>query len=368
MNNVGDIDDRYMRRALRLAVKGLRTCAPNPAVGCVIVNDGRIVGEGFHARAGESHAEVFALRQAGEQARGATVYLTLEPCSHHGHTPPCVSALIEAGVSRVVAAARDPNPKVAGNGFAALQAAGIEVHVGPGETQTRRINRGFFSRFERGRPWLTLKVAMSLDGKSALADGTSQWITGPVARASVHRSRARVGAVLTGVGTVLADDPALTVRLTGVSRQPMRVVLDSKLSTPPNVRLFSEAGGPIHLFCTTDDSERRRALEAAGATIHVTEADAEGRTQWEAVLHTLVELGINDVYAECGPRLAGALIASGFVDELDLFQAPHLLGPDARPFAVLGEQARIPDPPRWRVVRTQRVGRDVRIRLQPEKE
>lgn len=368
MNSADTTDSRYMHRALRLAVKGLRTCAPNPAVGCIIVNDDRVIGEGFHARAGEPHAEVFALRQAGEQARGATAYVTLEPCSHHGRTPPCAATLIEAGVSRVVAATRDPNPRVAGNGFAALQTAGIEVHVGLGETQTRRINRGFFSRFERGRPWLTLKLAMSLDGKSALADGTSQWITGPVARAAVHRSRARAGAVLTGVGTVLADDPALNVRLPGVSRQPMRVVLDSKLSTPPNARLFSEVGGPVHLFCTTDDSERRRALEAAGATIHVTDADAEGRPQWEAVLHTLAELGINDVYAECGPRLAGALITSSFVDELDLFQAPHLLGSDARPFAMLGEQTRIPDPPRWCVVRTQRVGRDVRIRLQPEKE
>ncbi|MGA7965765.1 MAG: bifunctional diaminohydroxyphosphoribosylaminopyrimidine deaminase/5-amino-6-(5-phosphoribosylamino)uracil reductase RibD [Gammaproteobacteria bacterium] len=361
-------DEHYMRRALRLAVKGLRTCAPNPAVGCVIVNNGRVVSEGFHARAGEPHAELFALRQAGEQARGATAYVTLEPCSHHGRTPPCASALIEAGVSCVVVAARDPNPLVAGNGVKALQDAGIAVQVGLGEAQTRRINRGFFSRFERGRPWLTLKLAASLDGKSALADGTSQWITGPVARVAVHRSRARAAAVLTGVGTVLADDPALNVRLPIVSRQPVRVVLDSKLSTPQKARLFSEAGGPVHFFCTTDDGERRTALEEAGATIHVVAADANGHPQWEPVLHALAELGINEVYAECGPRMAGALIGASLVDELDLFQGPHLLGPGARAFAVLDEQTWIPDPPRWRVVRTQRVGRDARIRLQPEKE
>lgn len=356
-----------MRRALHLAVKGLRTCAPNPAVGCVIVNGGRVVGEGFHARAGEPHAEVFALREAGERAKGATAYVTLEPCSHRGRTPPCATALIEAGVSRVVVATVDPDPRVAGQGIEALRAAGIEVVTGMGEAQSRRLNRGFFSRHERGRPWLTLKLAASLDGKSALADGTSQWITGPVARAAVHRSRARSGAVLTGVGTVLADDPALNVRLLGTSRQPARVVLDSRLSTPPGARLFGEAGGPVHLFCTTADDVRRRALEAAGATIHVTAADVTGRPHCAAVLHALAELEINDVYAECGPRLAGTLIESGWVDELDLFQAPHLLGSDARAFAVLDEPARIPDPPRWRVVRTQRVGRDVRIRLQPEK-
>lgn len=361
-------DERYMSRALRLAVKGLRTCAPNPAVGCLIVNGNHIVGEGFHARAGEPHAEVVALRRAGERARRATAYVTLEPCGHHGRTPPCALALLEAGVSRVVIAARDPNPLVAGNGIEALQASGVEVQTGIGEAQARRINRGFFSRFERDRPWLTLKVAASLDGRSALADGTSRWITGPVSRAAVHRSRARAGAVLTGVGTVLADDPALNVRLPGVSRQPVRAVLDSTLSTPPVARLFNESGGPVHLFCTSGDGERRRALEAVGATIHVTEADAAGRPQWKAVLEALRELEINEVYAECGPRLAGALIASVLVDELDLFQGPHLLGPDARTFAVLGEQTRIPEPPVWRVVDARRCGRDARIRLQPEKQ
>ena len=366
MNATGAGDSRFMNRALRLAVKGIRTCPPNPAVGCVIVHAGRVVGEGYHARAGEPHAEIFALRQAGEQARGATAYVTLEPCSHYGRTPPCAPLLVEAGVARVVVAARDPNPSVAGNGIELLEAAGIEVQAGPGEAQTRRINRGFFSRFERERPWLTLKVASSLDGKSALADGASQWITGPLARAAVHRSRARAGAVLTGAGTVRADDPLLNVRLPGVSRQPIRVVLDSKLSTSPEARMLKEAGGPVHLFCTTDDGVRRRALEAVGAAVHVAEADAAGRVRWKAVLETLAELEINEVYAECGPRLAGALLASGFVDELDLFQGPHLLGPDARSFALLGEQTRIPEPPPWRIVSVRRCGRDSRTRLQPQ--
>lgn len=366
MNGVGAGDSRFMSRALRLAVKGVRTCPPNPAVGCVIVREGRVVGEGYHARAGEPHAEVFALRQAGEQARGATAYLSLEPCSHHGRTPPCAPLLTEAGVARVVVAARDPNPSVAGNGIQFLEAAGIEVQIGPGEAQTRRINRGFFSRFERERPWLTLKVAASLDGKSGLADGTSQWITGPLARAAVHRSRARAGAVLVGAGTVREDDPLLNVRLPGASRQPIRVVLDSKLSTPPEARMLNETGGgPVHLFCTVDDGARRRALEAAGAVVHVTEADAAGRVQWKAVLDMLADLEVNEVYAECGPRLAGALLSSGCVDELDLFQGPHLLGPEARSFAALGEQTRIPEPPPWRIVSARRCGRDSRIRLHP---
>lgn len=355
-----------MRRALRLAVRGLRTSAPNPAVGCVIAKDGRIVGEGFHVRAGEPHAEVFALRQAGEQARGAAVYVTLEPCSHQGRTPPCAPALIEAGVSRVAIATRDPHPRVAGQGIEALQGAGIEVLVGVCEAQARRINRGFFSRFERGRPWLTLKLAASLDGKSALADGTSRWITGPIARAAVHRARARAGAILTGVGTVLADNPGLDVRLPGVNRQPLRAVLDSSLRTPPGAKLFT-GGGAVHLFCAEADSGRRRALEVAGATIHCLDADANGRPEPGAVLRALAELEVNEVYAECGPKLAGTLIAGGWVDELELFLGPHLFGAGARPFAMLGDSVLIPDPPQWRTLWARRAGRDVRIRLQAEK-
>ncbi len=362
-----DADLRYMNRALRLAVCGLRSSAPNPAVGCVLVKAGRVVGEGFHARAGEAHAEVAALVAAGASARGATAYVTLEPCSHYGRTPPCARALIEAGVVRVVAATGDPNPHVAGAGFRSLREAGIVVETGLGKQFSRRINRGFFSRFERGRPWLTLKLAASLDGKSALAGGASRWMTGPVARAAVHRGRARVGAVLTGVGTVLADDPALNVRLPGAARQPLRVVLDSRLRTPSTARLFKTGGGEVHIFCREALAARRRALEAAGGTVHIVESDASGHPDIDAVLRALAELEVNDVYAECGPVLAAALLATQQVDELELFFGPHFLGPGARALAALPDLAAIPDPPAWRTVAAQRVGRDIRVRLQPGK-
>ncbi|MGH8427427.1 MAG: bifunctional diaminohydroxyphosphoribosylaminopyrimidine deaminase/5-amino-6-(5-phosphoribosylamino)uracil reductase RibD [Gammaproteobacteria bacterium] len=357
-------DERMMRRALRLAVRGLRTSAPNPAVGCVIVRDGRIVGEGFHARAGEAHAEVLALAAAGKEARDATAYVTLEPCTHQGRTPPCAPVLIAAGVRRVVAAIEDPNPRVAGAGFDALRGAGIEVEIGLGEKAARRINRGFLSRFERGRPWLTLKLAASLDGKSALADGTSRWITGSIARAAVHRTRARAGAILTGVGTVLADDPALDVRLSGASRQPIRAVLDATLRTPASARLFA-GGGPVYIFCAKSDPARRRELIAVGAEIHEVESDARGRPGVAAVLRELAALEVNDVYAECGPALAGELIAGGWVDELELFLGPHLFGPGARAFAALSDLAVISNPPLWQSVWARRAGRDIRIRLLP---
>ncbi len=358
-----------MRRALRLAVKGLRGCAPNPAVGCVIVNQGGVAGEGFHARTGEPHAEIMALRKAGGRARGATAYVTLEPCSHHGRTPPCAPALIEAGVKRVVVALRDPNPRVAGSGLSLLREAGIEVGEGVCEAQAWRINRGFFSRFERGRPWLTLKLAATLDGRSALADGSSQWITGPVARAAVHRARARAGAVMTGMGTVLADDPMLNVRLPGQERQPLRVVLDSNLSLPPQARLLGDTGGAVHVFCRDGaDRGRRETLSAAGVSIHEVEAGDDGRLRLGSVLAVLAGLEVNEVYAECGPRLAGALVESGLVDELELFQGPHLFGPGARALAELAVRTRIPEPPVWRIVGARRCGRDVRIRIQANKE
>ncbi|HYW76428.1 MAG TPA: bifunctional diaminohydroxyphosphoribosylaminopyrimidine deaminase/5-amino-6-(5-phosphoribosylamino)uracil reductase RibD [Gammaproteobacteria bacterium] len=369
MSDVTREDIRFMRRALRLAVKGLRGCAPNPAVGCVIVNRGQVAGEGFHARAGEPHAEIMALGQAGEKARGGTAYVTLEPCSHHGRTPPCAPALVEAGLSRVVVGAGDPNPRVSGGGLDMLKQAGIRVEMGVCEAQARRINRGFFSRFERGRPWLTLKLAASLDGRSALANGTSQWITGPVSRAAVHRARARAGAVMTGVGTVLADDPLLNARLPGQRRQPLRVVLDSALSLSPQARLLEDGnGGAVHVFCARGaEAGRRELLVAAGAAVHEIEAGDDGRPLPASVLATLAELEVNEVYVECGPRLAGALIDSGLVDELELFQGPHLFGSDALGIAELPPRTRIPDPPIWWIVRAQRCGRDVRIRMQMEK-
>lgn len=357
-------DLECMRRALRLAVRGLRTCAPNPAVGCVIAAGGRVVGEGWHRCRGEPHAEVLALAAAGAAAHGASAYITLEPCNHHGHTPPCAPALIAAGLARVVVAVRDPNPRVAGAGLERLREAGIAVEQGLCETEARRINRGFFSRFERGRPWLTLKLAASLDGKAALADGGARWITGPVARAAVHRARARAGAVLTGAGTVLADDPALTARVPGVARQPLRVVLDSRLRTPPGARLFA-GGGAVHLFCTrAADGARRAALEAVGARVHVFAADAGGRPPPGEVLEALARLEVNEVYAECGPDLAGALLEARLVDQLELFVGPHLLGPAALPLARVPDLAMLPDPPPLRIVWARRAGRDARLRLE----
>lgn len=351
-----------MRRALHLAVRGMRTCPPNPAVGCVIAGGGHIVGEGWHRRAGEAHAEILALQAAGAAAHGATAYLTLEPCAHHGRTPPCAPALIAAGVARVVVASADPNPRVAGAGLRQLRAAGIRVDEGLCGPAARAINRGFFLRAEHGRPWLTLKLAASMDGKTALADGSARWITGAVARAAVHRARARAGAVLTGVGTVLADDPALTARAPGVVRQPLRVVLDSHLRTPPQARLFA-GGGAAHVFCTEAPAARRRALEAAGATVQVLAASGDGRVPLGEVLTALARLELNTVYAECGPTLAGALLQAGLVDEVDLFLAPHLFGPAALPLAKLADLASIPDPPPLRIVWARRAGRDVRVRM-----
>lgn len=368
MNRFSLTDERHMRRALRLAVRGLRTSAPNPAVGCVLVKDGRVIAEGFHAHAGEAHAEAAALAAAGDSARGASAYVTLEPCSHHGRTPPCADALIEAGVRRVVVATRDPNPRVNGVGLERLRAAGIKVEEGLYKKQSQVLNRGFYKRFEVKRPWLTLKIAASLDGKSALADGRSQWLTGSLSRATVQRGRARAGAVLTGIGTVLADDPSLNVRLPGTTRQPLRGVLDSTLQTPPDARLFEVEGGAVHLFCTEAPKERRRALEAAGAAVHVVEVGERGGVSIDAALRELAELEVNDVYVECGATLAGALLVEQAVDELDLFLGPHWLGPTARPLAALDVAAEIPDPPVWRTLAAQRVGRDTRIRLQPRRD
>ncbi len=320
-------DHRHMARALRLAARGLETTTPNPRVGCVIVRDGAIVGEGWHRKAGEPHAEALALQAAGAQARGATAYVSLEPCSHHGRTPPCADALIAAGVARVVAAMQDPNPRVAGAGLERLRNAGIATEVGLLEAQARELNVGFVSRMTRGRPWMRVKMATSLDGKTALANGVSQWITGPAARRDGHRWRARSCAVVTGIGTLKDDDPRLTVRDVPVERQPLRVVVDSRLRIGLDARILE--GGGVVVATATDDAAKARALEAAGAEVWVL-PDAHGKVELTALARKLAENGANEVLVEAGINLHSALIAADVVDELVIYLAPHLLGDAAR--------------------------------------
>lgn len=323
-------DHEFMARALRLAELGLYTTSPNPRVGCVIVKDGVLVGEGWHHSAGSAHAEINALHEAGDAARGATVYVSLEPCSHHGRTPPCAQALIGAGVSRVIAAMQDPNPQVAGRGLALLQAAGIACACGLLEAEARELNLGFVARMTRGRPWLRVKTAASLDGRTALANGASQWITGPAARRDGHHWRARACAVLSGIATVRADDPQLNVRAIETPRQPLKVVVDSRLELPLSAKVLGD-GGLLLVSAAHDKTiaQRAVALRAHGAEI-ICLPSAEGQVDLSALLTELARRGINEVHVEAGARLNGALLAAGLVDELLLYLAPCLLGDTAR--------------------------------------
>lgn len=332
MNKPAALNDHgWMQQALRLASLGLNSTTPNPRVGCVLVKDGRQIGAGWHERAGEPHAEVHALRQAGDAVQGATAYVTLEPCSHFGRTPPCADALIAAGVARVVIAMLDPNPQVAGQGMARLQAAGIACSAGVLQDEALELNKGFVSRMLRGRPWLTLKIAASLDGRTALASGESQWITGPQARADVQRWRAASCAILTGSGTILADDPQLTVRSGQPVRQPLRVALDSHLYCPPTAKVLQAAGGAL-LFAAKPTASATAALEAAGAEVMLLPG-SDGRVDLAMVLQELGRRGCNDLLVEAGSRLNGALLQQGWVDDLLLYQAPILLGDAARGLA-----------------------------------
>ena len=315
-----------MTRALQLAAQGLNTTTPNPRVGCVIVRDGRVVGEGWHARAGEPHAEPLALAAAGEQAAGATVYVTLEPCAHHGRTPPCVEALLAAKPARVVAAMQDPNPLTAGQGFERLRAAGIQVDAGLMEAEASELNLGFVSRMTRERPWVRLKVAASLDGRTALADGRSQWITGAGARRDGQAWRARACAVLTGIGTVKADDPRLNVREVETTRQPLRVVVDSRLQTPLAARIL---GPGMVIAAGGADVPRMVALRAKGAEVVVLPG-REGQVDLAALMQELARRGCNEVHVEAGYRLNGALLGAGLVDELLVYLSPSILGDTAR--------------------------------------
>ncbi len=353
-------DHACMARALQLAAHGLFTTSPNPRVGCVIVKDGLVVGEGWHQRAGTPHAEIHALKAAGNAARGATVYVTLEPCSHHGRTPPCAEALIDAGVSRVVAAMRDPNPLVAGGGITMLTLAGIVAEVGLMEAEARVLNPGFISRMTRQRPWLRLKTASTLDGKTALANGASQWITGEAARADVQQLRARACAILTGSGTVLADNPRMNVRDFDIGRQPLRVVVDSALLTPADAAIL-----PALIACHHADPIARAALEHAGAEV-VELPGADGRVDLSALLTLLAQRGVNELHVEAGAGLNGALLAAGLVDEWVAYLAPKAAGDSARglfdhpPLMTLAEAAR------FRLIDVRAVGNDLRLTLLPQ--
>ncbi len=357
----GAPDHLHMAHALRLAERGLYTTQPNPRVGCVIAQGRDVLGEGWHQHAGGPHAEVLALRAAGARARGATAYVTLEPCAHFGRTPPCADALVAAGIARVVVAAADPSRR-AGGGSARLQAAGIAVQTGLMDAAARELNRGFFSRIERGRPWLRVKLAMSLDGRTALANGESKWITGTAARADVQRWRARSCAILTGSGTVLADDPALTVRLPptaaeGVHR-PLRVVLDRALRTPPGAQVV-DGSAPTLILHALDAVPGGRFAQAECRALESTPTGLD----LQGVLSLLAARDINEVQVEAGATLCGALLAAHLVDELLLYVAPVLLGDQARPLLALPPLSRMADRWRLRVVEQRQVGADLRLLL-----
>lgn len=355
-------DHEFMAQALRLAGKGLYTTSPNPRVGCAIVRDGKVVGAGWHERAGEAHAEIYALEQAGDLARGATVYVTLEPCSHHGRTPPCAGALIQAGVGRVVVAMVDPNPLVAGKGLAQLRQAGIQTDIGLLEQEARELNIGFVCRMTRGRPWLRLKIAASLDGKTALNNGVSKWITGADARRDAHRLRARSCAVLTGIGTVLADDPMLDVREVETTRQPLRVVVDSELKMPPTAKMLTQ--GKTLVVTASSDQARAERLREAGAEVLVM-PPLDGRVDLGRTLDELGRRGINEITAEAGRSLNGALVRQGLADEFVMYFAPLLLGDRARGMFDLPELSEMGDRRELRIADVAMVGRDLRIRALP---
>jgi len=321
-------DAQHIATALRLASDALLLTDPNPRVGCVLCDaEGRVLGQGHTQKAGGPHAEVMALRDAaaqGHSVEGATAYVTLEPCSHHGRTGPCCDALIAAGIGRVVASLADPNPLVAGQGFERLRAAGVEVEVGPGAAESRELNIGFFSRMVRETPWVRLKVAASLDGKTGLENGVSQWITSEPARTDGHAWRARASAVLTGVGTVLEDNPRLDVRLVETPRQPHLVVVDSRLQTPPDAHIFI-AGRPVWIYAAVRDEAKAAALEARGATVTCL-ANADGKVDLGAMLKDLAARGVNELHVESGHKLNGSMLREGCVDELLMYVAPKLIG------------------------------------------
>ena len=372
MGEFSTADHRYMARAIQLAKRGVYTTDPNPRVGCVIVSfadseEGHIVGEGYHVRAGEPHAEIHALQAAGSEALGATAYVTLEPCSHTGRTGPCAVALADAGVARVVVAMQDPNPRVSGGGIAHLEAAGIQVQVGLLETDAKALNPGFISRMERGRPYVRLKMAMSLDGRTAMGSGESQWITGPQARTQVQRLRARSSAILSGVESLIMDDSRLTLRADQlaldnaddiVQRQPLRVILDSRLRLPLAAACLREPGRTLIITTDQHSEEKRRKLAEAGAEIQVVPAE-NGRIALADMLRWLADNEqVNELLVETGATLAGALLEADLIDELQLFVAPTLLGGEARPLFALPGITQMADQKRLAVTASRTVGSD----------
>jgi diaminohydroxyphosphoribosylaminopyrimidine deaminase / 5-amino-6-(5-phosphoribosylamino)uracil reductase len=351
-------DHEYMGRALELAGRGLYTTTPNPRVGCVVVADSALVGEGWHEQAGLPHAEVLALKAAGDKARGATLYLNLEPCSHHGRTPPCAEAIVAAGVKRVVAAMQDPNPKVAGAGFAKLRAAGIAVEQGLNEDEARELNIGFVARMTRGRPWVRMKIAASLDGRTALANGRSQWITGEAARLDGHRFRARACAILTGHGTVRDDDPQLNVRGVDTPRQPLKIVVDSKFETSPSVRLLKE--GKTLVAGAVNDAKKIAALKAVGAEIAVIPNES-GKVELYKLMEELARRELNEIHVEAGTKLNGSLLQAGVVDELLVYLAPSLIGESGRGMFSLPDLTELAQSTSLEIREVGRIGSDLRI-------
>jgi diaminohydroxyphosphoribosylaminopyrimidine deaminase/5-amino-6-(5-phosphoribosylamino)uracil reductase len=348
----------FMGQVLELAGRGLYTTTPNPRVGCVIVRDGAVVGAGWHEKAGMPHAEVLALKAAGARSRGATLYVNLEPCSHHGRTPPCADAIIDAGVERVVAAMQDPNPRVAGAGFARLRAAGIAVEHGLMEDEARELNIGFVARMTRGRPWIRMKIAASLDGRTALANGKSQWITGEQARADGHRWRARACAILTGFGTVRDDDPQLNVRGVDTPRQPLKIVVDSKFETSPSARLLKE--GKTLVAGAGNDAKRIASLKGAGAEVVIIPNDG-GKVELFKLMEELARRELNEIHVEAGTKLNGSLLQAGVVDELLVYLAPRVIGDSGRGIFHLPELTELSRSTALKIREVERVGGDLRI-------
>ncbi|WP_108043415.1 bifunctional diaminohydroxyphosphoribosylaminopyrimidine deaminase/5-amino-6-(5-phosphoribosylamino)uracil reductase RibD [Neisseria cinerea] len=354
-------DVSMMHQALDLAALGRFSTSPNPRVGCVIAHGSQIVGQGFHVKAGEPHAEVHALRQAGEMAQGATAFVTLEPCSHYGRTPPCAEALLRSGVTRVVAAMRDPNPLVAGKGLALLEAAGIKTECGLLENKARELNRGFLSRIERRRPFVRLKCAVSLDGKTALSDGNSFWITGEQARADVQTLRAESCAVLTGIGTVLADNPQLNVRDFPTLRQPARIVLDSRLRLPPYSHLVTDGQSPTYIATLERDEDKLRPYrEHAHIRILMPSETADGKIDLHHLMRLLADEGFGEIMVEAGSELTSAFLAEDLADEIVLYRSPKILGIGKDLLSLPENRAALTDPPLWTPVSSEILEHDIK--------